>query len=238
MNHPPLRIVFLAGADNRSTRSSIEAVCRTAAVQPLAVLLDTGRDSFRRRARNLRRNIAREGIGYAVRRIFKSLRAASDQFATRAVVSREDVEGLLRKAFPERCFTLEDVAGRYGFAVHRVGNLNGPESIAALRECKADLAVVLGTRILRSEVFSLPRLGSINLHKGKVPEYRGMPPGFWELYEGERTAGITVHFVSAKLDAGDVVETSAVAISPLETPESLSGKARPGRCAHSGRSSF
>ena len=81
-----------------------------------------------------------------------------------------------------------------------------------LRECQADLAVVLGTRILRPELFSVPRLGSVNLHKGKVPEYRGMPPGFWELYEGERSAGITVHFVSAKLDAGDVVETAEVAI--------------------------
>jgi peptidoglycan/xylan/chitin deacetylase (PgdA/CDA1 family) len=221
MNRDPLRVVFLAGADTRSTRLSIEAVCQAAAVTPIAVLLDNSPDSLKRRARNLRRNMAREGIGYAVSRFFKALRAASDEFAFRSVVSRGEVEGLLRKAFPERCFTLEDVAARYGFAVHRTGNLNGPAAIAALRECQADLAVVLGTRILRPEVFSVPRLGSINLHKGKVPQYRGMPPGFWELYEGERTAGITVHFVSVKLDAGDVVETAEVEISPLETPESL-----------------
>jgi hypothetical protein len=82
---------------------------------------------------------------------------------------------------------------------------------------------VLGTRILRPEVFSVPRLGSINLHKGKVPQDRGMPPGFWELYESER-AGVTVHFVSAKLDAGDIVENAEVEISPLETPESLREK--------------
>lgn len=221
MNRDPLRIVFLAGSDTRSTRASIEAVCRTGAVKPVAVLLDTSPDSFKRRVKNLRRNIAREGIGYAVSRFFKALRVASDEFAIRAVVSRGEIDQLLRKAFPERCFTLQDVAARYGFTVRRVGNLNSPEAVAALRECQADLAVVLGTRILRPEVFSVPRMGSINLHKGKVPEYRGMPPGFWELYEGERTAGITVHFVSAKLDAGNVVETAEVEISPLETPESL-----------------
>jgi peptidoglycan/xylan/chitin deacetylase (PgdA/CDA1 family) len=221
MNRDPLRIVFLTGADTRSTRLSIEAVCREARVQPVAVLLDNSRDSFSRRAKNLRRNVAREGIGYAVSRFFKAVRAASDEFAFRAIVSRREIAALLRESFPERCFTLEDTAARYGFSVHRVGNLNGPEAIAALHECRADLAVVLGTRILRPEVFSVPRLGSINLHKGKVPQYRGMPPGFWELYEGERTAGITVHFVSTKLDAGDVVETAEVEISPLETPESL-----------------
>ncbi len=220
-NRDPLRVVFLAGADKRSTRLSIEAVCRAAPVTPVAVLLDDSRDSFTRRVNNLRRNVAREGIGHIVSRFFKALRRASDEFAFRAVVSRGEIEALLRKSFPERSFTLEDVAARYGFPVQRVGNLNGPAAIAALRECQADLAIVLGTRILRPEVFSLPRLGSINLHKGKVPQYRGMPPGFWELYEGEHTAGITVHFVSSKLDAGDVVETAEVEISPLETPESL-----------------
>jgi hypothetical protein len=164
MNRDPLRIVFLAGSDTRSTRASIEAVCRVAAIKPVAVLLDNSRDSFKRRAKNLRRNVAREGIGYAVSRFFKALRVASDQFATRAIVSRGEIDQLLRKAFPERCFTLEDVAARYGFAVRRVGNLNSPEAVAALRECQADLAVVLGTRILRPEVFSVPSLGSINLH--------------------------------------------------------------------------
>jgi peptidoglycan/xylan/chitin deacetylase (PgdA/CDA1 family) len=221
MNRDPLRVVFLAGTDTRSTRLSIEAVCRAAPIKPVAVLLDNSPDSFKRRVKNLRRNVAREGIGYAVSRFFKALRSASDQFAFRAVVSQGEIDALLRKSFPERCFTLEDVAARYGFSVHRVGNLNGPAAIAALRECQADLAVVLGTRILRPEVFSVPRLGSINLHKGKVPQYRGMPPGFWELSEGERTAGVTVHLVSSKLDAGDVVESAEVEISPLETPESL-----------------
>ncbi len=221
MKRDPLRIVFLAGKDSRSTRLSIEAVCSAAQVTPVAVLLDNSRDSFSRRVKNLRRNIAREGIGYVVRRFVKSVRAATDEFAFRTVVSRGEIEALLRKSFPDRCFTMEDVAARYGFQVRRVGNLNGPAAIEALRECQADLAVVVGTRILRPEVFNVPRMGSINLHKGKVPQYRGMPPGFWELYEGERTAGVTVHFVSSKLDAGDVVETGEVEISPLETPESL-----------------
>lgn len=48
-----------------------------------------------------------------------------------------------------------------------------------------------------------------------------MPPGFWELYDGVATAGVTVHFVDSKLDTGDIVETEDVPIHPLETPESL-----------------
>jgi len=33
------------------------------------------------------------------------------------------------------------------------------------------------------------RMGCINLHKGKVPEYRGMPPGFWEIYKRRKDSG-------------------------------------------------
>jgi peptidoglycan/xylan/chitin deacetylase (PgdA/CDA1 family) len=64
----------------------------------------------------------------------------------------------------------------------------------------------------------------VNLHKGKVPEYRGMPPGFWELYDGATTAGVTVHFVDDGLDTGDVLGASEIPIHRKETPESLSAK--------------
>ena len=101
------------------------------------------------------------------------------------------------------------------------GNLNSENAIKALGECDADLGIVLGTRILKPRTFGVPRMGCINLHKGKVPEYRGMPPGFWELYDGAPAAGVTVHFVDQGLDTGDIVATGSVDIAKTETPESL-----------------
>jgi peptidoglycan/xylan/chitin deacetylase (PgdA/CDA1 family) len=80
---------------------------------------------------------------------------------------------------------------------------------------------VLGTRILKPATFTVPRLGCINLHKGKVPEYRGMPPGFWELYDGASAAGVTVHFVDKGLDTGDIVAARSIPIAKTETPDSL-----------------
>jgi methionyl-tRNA formyltransferase len=65
--------------------------------------------------------------------------------------------------------------------------------------------VVAGTYILRDGVFDIPRYGSINLHSGKTPEYRGAAPAFWELYNGESAVGITIHRVATALDAGDVL---------------------------------
>jgi peptidoglycan/xylan/chitin deacetylase (PgdA/CDA1 family) len=224
MSGPTLRVVFLIGGDSRATRLSIASVCEIPGVVPIAALLDTGQTSFPRRWANFRRNTRKEGWRYIPHRILHVLRASTSALAHRAVVTPAEVEQLLRKAFPERCHTMDDLRRKYGFSVRGVGNLNGPEAIRALRECRGDLGIVLGTRILKPTTFSIPRLGCINLHKGKVPEYRGLPPGFWELYDGATTAGVTVHFVDSKLDTGDIVATEEFAISPRETPDTLAQK--------------
>jgi folate-dependent phosphoribosylglycinamide formyltransferase PurN/peptidoglycan/xylan/chitin deacetylase (PgdA/CDA1 family) len=214
-------VVFLTGGDSRAVRLCIAAVCETPGVVPVAVLVDTHRDSFGRRMRNLRRNIRREGWSYALHRYVRALRDYSDRLVDRCGPSQSAILDLLRRAFPARHLTLANFARAYNFEVREAGNLNGPEAVRLLQHYDADLGIVLGTRVLKPSTFRVPRMGCINLHKGKVPDYRGMPPGFWELYDGAQTAGVTVHFVDQGLDTGDVIETAEVPIQRLETPESL-----------------
>jgi len=218
-----LRVAFLVGQDNASTRLSIEYVCRVPNVIPVTVLVDTQKDTLAKRLRNLRRNVRREGLSYLFFRALLGLREIFDQW-TAKVAPPAEVEQLLRKAFPAACFSLHDLAAIYGFEVAEVGNLNGDSAAKRLSQCSADLGLVLGTRILKRTTFAVPRLGCVNLHKGKVPEFRGMPPGFWELYQGCSSAGVTVHFVDDRLDTGDIVGTAEVPIHPKETPESLKTK--------------
>jgi len=219
----PLSVVFLVGADSPSVRMSIEAVCRIAGIQPRGILLDTEEPSLAKRLRNLRWNVRREGLGYIPQRIAEGVCAAT-QHAVDRVFPREQALSLLRKAFPDRCFSLTDLAKKYGMPLIPAGNLNGAAAREALAGADADLGIVLGTRVLKRSTFGIPRLGSINLHKGAVPHYRGMPPGFWEIYNGEKTAGVTVHFVDDTLDTGDIVATSEVEILSLDTPDSLLAK--------------
>lgn len=84
----------------------------------------------------------------------------------------------------------------------------------AFRLCRCDLGVVVGTYILRDGVYDIPRCGSINLHSGKAPQYRGAAPAFWELYNGEVEVGITIHRVAAALDAGDVFRQEMFSLNP------------------------
>lgn len=216
-----LKVVFLVGSDTSSTRSCIERVYTCQDVRPLAVLMDTGKPSRKRRIQNLLRNVRTNGLGYIPHRILEALRNWAESASFQAVISPQQISTVLKNAFPNRSFSLEELGQKYGFSVHKVGNLNSAEAISKLRELNADLGVVLGTRVLRPSVFQIPRLGCINLHKGKVPEYRGQPPGFWELYNGASSAGVTVHFVDEHLDTGDIVASSEIPIWPTETPVSL-----------------
>ncbi len=221
--NPKFKVAILAGSDSWATRFAIERLLDLPRAEVCGILFDTEPPSFRRRWRNLRRNIRRDGIGYLWHRLGDAIVELLESWAAR-VVSKEEVNQLLRGSFPGRVFTLLDFPRIHGIQVFDVGNLNSAKASEVLRGLQPDLGIVLGTRVLQRSTFSVPRLGSLNLHKGKVPEYRGLPPGFWELYEGQSTAGVTVHFVDEKLDTGDVVAESSVDIHPRDSPETLRTK--------------
>lgn len=218
-----MRVAILTGSDTAAIRSAITAIAAQPGVQIAGVLLDTAVPTLRRRLRNLRWNVRREGLGYVPRRIAEAFADGIEALGNR-IVPHTEVDALLRRAFPHEAFSLEQLTAMLGVPLVRAGSLNGEPAAAALAELRADLGVVIGTRVLRRSTFGIPRLGCINLHKGKVPEFRGLPPGFWEIYDGAECAGVTVHFIDEGLDSGDVVATDTVSIHPRETPISLARK--------------
>ena len=92
-------------------------------------------------------------------------------------------------------------------------NFHSDACLSALRDLALDVLVVDGTYVLRESVFSLPRRVTLNIHCGKLPEYRGAPPCFWEVYNGEAEVGVTIHGVTAGLDAGPIYNQK---VFPLE----------------------
>jgi peptidoglycan/xylan/chitin deacetylase (PgdA/CDA1 family)/folate-dependent phosphoribosylglycinamide formyltransferase PurN len=223
MSEGKLKLAILTGSDSEATCQTIQRLFELPGAEVCGILEDTEQISFRRRWRNLQRNILREGISYLWYRLGEAICDGVDAWAAR-VVSQGEVEKLLEDSFPRRAFSLADIARIYSIPVLPVGSMNSQKAIETLRQLNADLGVVLGTRILKRSTFDVPRLGSINLHKGKVPEYRGQPAGFWEIYDGQSTAGVTVHFVNDGLDSGDVVGETCIPIHPKDSPESLRRK--------------
>lgn len=71
---------------------------------------------------------------------------------------------------------------------------------------------------LPASVLALPRHGALNVHPSLLPAHRGPVPLFWTFRAGERASGVTVHFMSEELDAGDIA-----AQAPIALPDGISG---------------
>src|SRR5437868_10801577 len=150
----------------------------------------------------------REKIKRSVR--YDGYAATAMKFARKLLTARQPADASADAASRE---TLREIAEAHGVPVHFVSNYHSPEAIALMCAAAADLGVVLGTNILKESVFKIPRLGSINVHQGLAPTYRGCPAVFWELFNDEREVGLTIHFVEAKVDTGDIDMQKTV---PLE----------------------
>src|SRR6195256_3824138 len=105
-------------------------------------------------------------------------------------------------------------------------DIHSDEALEFVRRMNADLGLVFGTRILKPVLYQIPKQGSINIHKRKVPDYRGGGAvGLWELFDGQKEIGVTVHRVEAKVDVGGVMRSATFPIEPLDDLESLALKA-------------
>ena len=97
-------------------------------------------------------------------------------------------------------------ARRLGLPVLAPEDVNAPDVAAALRGFAPDLGVLAGySPIVRPSVFEIPRLGCLNLHGGRLPQYRGSSPMNWALINGEREFTISIVQVDQGVDTGGVL---------------------------------
>lgn len=84
------------------------------------------------------------------------------------------------------------------------GSING---LARLLESYAvDLLVVFGFAWkLPPAVLAIPRLGALNIHVSMLPKYRGPAPLLWAIRNGDRTGGVTVHWMDENFDTGNIL---------------------------------
>lgn len=83
------------------------------------------------------------------------------------------------------------------------------------------IAVVAYGKILPQRVLDIPRLGCINIHASILPQLRGSGPVQWAILNGMEETGVTAMFMSAQLDAGDIIEIRKTPIDPYENAQSL-----------------
>lgn len=105
-----------------------------------------------------------------------------------------------------------------------VDDVNGADHVELVGA--ADLLVVAGySTILRRPVIDAARLGAVNLHAGRLPQYRGGSPLNWQLMNGEAEAVCSVIRVDEGVDTGDVLAEASLPIGPADTIGTLHERA-------------
>jgi methionyl-tRNA formyltransferase len=116
----------------------------------------------------------------------------------------------------------DELARRLPSAVHlHYPDLHAPDCLAHLHSLRPDLGIVFACYRLRRSLYSIPRLGTLNLHLGKAPEFRGSSPGFYELLAGVPEVGLTVHRVDDGLDSGPILLQRTLPLDPVPTGDPL-----------------
>lgn len=104
-----------------------------------------------------------------------------------------------------------------GINVLQPERLKNEQFIEQFRELDADLGVVIAFRMLPEVIWSMPRLGTFNLHASLLPQYRGAAPINWAIINGETVSGVTTFMLNSEIDKGDILFQSEVPIAPDET---------------------
>ena len=95
-------------------------------------------------------------------------------------------------------------------------------ALALVRELHPELIVVAAYgRILPEDILNTPPYGSINVHSSLLPKYRGAAPINWAILNGESVTGVTIMYMAAQLDAGDVIRCAETPIDPDEDAQTL-----------------
>lgn len=218
-----LRLAVLTGQDSDATRLSVSKLTQLPNVEIRGILLDSEPLPLKKRLRNLRDNLRREGFSFLYSRLLKQISSFFEKLATR-MASQDEVLKLLRQSFPREALSLADFTRLANIPVLKVRNLNGVRVANALRQLDADLGVVLGTRVPERSTAAIPRMGCIYLRRGPVPEYGDLPPGSGEALDGQPAAGITVRILNGGLDTDEVLGVDSVPIHPKDSLGTLRKK--------------
>ena len=114
-----------------------------------------------------------------------------------------------------------------GLKTFQPENINSKDSVKFLKSLDADLFVIVAYgQILSQDVLDIPKIMPINIHASLLPRYRGAAPINWAIINGDKKTGITIMYVTLKMDSGPVIMQKEIKIEDKDTAVSLEEKLR------------
>ena len=112
-------------------------------------------------------------------------------------------------------------AVEHGLPLFQPEKLRNEEFLSQIQSLNADIFVVVAFRMMPKVLFSMPRLGTFNLHASLLPDYRGAAPINYAVINGETKSGVTTFFINEKIDEGNILLQAETEISPEDNAGTL-----------------
>ena len=115
-------------------------------------------------------------------------------------------------------------AAEQNLIIFQPEKLRNPEFLEDIKALDADVFVVVAFRMMPQVLFSIPRLGTFNLHGSLLPDYRGAAPINFAVINGETKSGVTTFFINEKIDEGHILLQAETNILPEDNAGTLHDK--------------
>lgn len=119
---------------------------------------------------------------------------------------------------------VKKVAIENGIPVLQPKNLKSEEFQRELESYNCNLGIVIAFRMLPIKVWSMPQLGTFNLHASLLPKYRGAAPIQHAIINGEKETGVSTFFLKHEIDTGDLLLQEKVKIEEHDNAATLHDK--------------
>ena len=122
--------------------------------------------------------------------------------------------------------SVAELAARKNLPVYSPEDINHPLWVSRIKAMQPDVIFSFYYRnMVKQEILDIPSMGCLNLHGSLLPKYRGRVPLNWAIVNGEKSTGVTLHYMTKRADAGDIVAQRAIDIDEFDTAKDLHLKA-------------
>lgn len=156
---------------------------------------------------------------FAVAPLKALIEAGVNIVAVVTVADKPAGRGLQLKESPVKKFAVEN-----GLTVLQPLKLKDDQFVIQMRDLNIDLGIVVAFRMLPEVIWSMPKLGTFNLHGSLLPMYRGAAPINWAIINGDTKTGVTTFFLDHEIDCGEIIDTIEVEILSTDNVGSLHDK--------------
>ncbi len=117
---------------------------------------------------------------------------------------------------------IRQFADQYQIPCFQPEKIQGKETVEKIKSLDPDLIVVVAYGLfIPSQILSIPKHKTLNIHPSLLPQYRGAAPMQWSLINGDTKTGVTILYVTPEMDAGDMLLQKEIIIDPNDTFETL-----------------